>query len=1063
MSKQNDQIIGVSIAMSRREPFLMNGRKDIDRWNLTAFGFFDEIRLDIINEPHDFSLEKLYDELHSCSDDERKQFHSETQKLFLYCDYSKELYDTLGEYSKGTAKRPFFALFAVKLRRKLTERPDCDQRKCIEGYLQTRKHGKHGEDYSLCVMNSLSIDDVYVMIASDSINIILKLLYDLQNFICNFKCRDNFIPSKLRDCSDCKGKCHRDNYHVCIKEAAKKSRRKLIKIMKEASAEKCFVYNSKLRSEFTVLIARCREHINKCLKSGHHLECDEIVDKFKLPEIFLDKDKARYVHVDFARRCLATVYTLVELPIVMQSHTIIGYNNSYFEKYDIKNLPSDLKAKFDADTFLTELELRLSPGVGLFSFVEDLKAAVNKNEDLEELKLFLDNSDSQNCERTIGNLLLTTGTCDFSWRGKMNATLLVQFCHLEIWNWRPSASNSIEINPIESSSFHFFLEDDISKAPVGIVDSVELSKQIRKEEVEIAQFWVDKQQNRAIGMFSRSSKSAIYKDYKDEFPLLHSMINEISFLNVQGCRRFFFALTWNEFKTARAFFGKFYKRIESEFAVLCDLKGARTDYALMLYLSMLQFKDVMSSVFNERMMLDMSMRKNTRTGIYATGAYEVVLRQYRNWIRELHALLNMFTKKACGVEVNMNFLLVPKIEAVPSSTHLLQMSKVNDDNCASTFVIYRTSFDKMMEFDKTLALYVHEVGHYVGIVRRERRVKIYLSMVAAMLAESIARNLCRRSYVKVSVDVVEDQKNKLVKSLYNYFEAERKSMINHEKVHLDFVKRQCIIWYGNFLNSVHSDFPVSQAMQASLKEFVNLYDVLNATPLLTKDGVLFIELLDQDRVDNIVDICVDIVRESWADALMLLVLNLSEDKFFDIMVSALESRSKALFTNTNKHFKSDSDERFEGDTDISLDVIRSISAILVLKFKCDYGTDEFKAVSDRKTLSAYIQGLGLEGLIDKRIAALDLKGGNAAEYLSDALKRFNYPSNKNWDCRINVYKISMYLFYATKDILDKINDSDDGIKLRVTKMSELYKKIDDTENRMAQLNEFLNLDWESVN
>jgi len=1024
--------IGISIAMSRREPFKIQAADDVSSWKYCAFGYFDEIHFDIVENPEDFTLRKLYTDLADCSPEERNRFHSETQKIFLWRDKCCPLvHQKLKDYKDGKGARPFIALFAVKFRRKLTERPGCDICRCIEDYL-LKESGYTRNDVDVIAMKSMSIDDIYILVAARTINEILNLLYSLQDFKCEFH---NYYCFKKPDAE----KPGTDK--IDISELAKISAKNLDRIAAEAKIE--FNEASSLFDSFSRLANMCKVKIDAAVESGIPLTNKEIKEavalydnfnahkpkltqksKFTQKPILTQKtkitQKPKFTQKLLAADCLKALHAIAKLPMILSTHSIIGHNKKI-----------DLNALDDGSPFLVEAEIRLSPGVGLTEFLTKLHDATKDDDDLKNLNL----TNATTVSLDVNDMLLAVGNCDFVWRGELTDKQLIKLYSLPMMN-EPTHSSGTSL--VEFTSLRFLFRQNKLAAPYCTEQStIDLKIQMREEEMQLAQTWVEEQQKRAYNLFNPISEK-----YRDEFPYLHNIINDVSFLNVQGCRRFFFALSWSEFETARLFFGKFFKKLESEFVNLEKKSGEeKAAYALMLSESMMLFRDAMAGVFSERMMLDMSMRKNTRTGVYATGAYEVILRRYRDWIKLLRQLMCRFSDlnrndgEITNPNEKLNFLLVPVIGGPPNSKHLFPLSAKE-----SSLVILRASFGRLIDPEKILPLFVHELGHYLGIACREPRIKAYLLMLANLFSANLTRVLCNLSYIQTPTERLERQRNELASAMFDYFKDKRSKLDAYESIHLDYVSERCINWIGDFIK----DLLENPHSVSAINELVGLYDFLNITSLMSKKGILLEMLLSRIVTNDYTNICKDIVRETVADLQMSYILELNEGKCIDTLLTAFISRKRAEPEFYTKEYNNEYNQ--------IIDVTRAVSAIMLIKVRdTDKAFDEIiKEMPEALESRAAI-------LMDYEIE----RDRAIPQALGNAMRKFNKRNedeySPDWDIRLIWRILAPYLYNVGTKI--KMYLADAQAKEPLECLRKLYSDIakiapDDGMQRLVKLINF---------
>ena len=358
MSAAN-KIIGASIAMSRREPYVMKDWNPSENWKFTVLGYFDELRIDIVDNPNDFTLKHLYDELANSDLSERKLFHSETQKIFLWREYSStcvggdKLRDIIKDY-RSNKGRPFVALFAVKLRRRFTDgREGCNECACIEKHLRLNPK----PDCDAIALYSLSIDDVYVLVTANSPAHILEMLHDLQSFACNFKC-----PSNM-------------SQNVTIRSIATNLEKRL-KVLKHDAENELDDTNDRQKSvsdAFKALEKHCDKLITVAESNDTSVDYAHVEVGAKILNDFFTTHssyKFEFEELNLLTRYLDALREISNLPNLLLTHSIFGFHDGVVQ--DMMNASDN----FDTNSFMAELEINLSPGVDMNEFNHEFARAL---------------------------------------------------------------------------------------------------------------------------------------------------------------------------------------------------------------------------------------------------------------------------------------------------------------------------------------------------------------------------------------------------------------------------------------------------------------------------------------------------------------------------------------------------------------------------------------------------------------------------------------------------------------------------------------------------------------
>jgi len=930
MSDNNNKTsaFGVCIELSRREPYFGASTPPNKKWCYNLFGNFDEMQIEITKNLEDFSSVKRDSDLSNLDEDGRMHFHSETKKLFLLVNDPDGLgnkWNKIERLLSNSPKMPMIALIAVKLRHQFFDEPrPCNPCDCVENVLQEYKkkyaEKKHSEEThseegqveveeqlvhaEFCTLTALNIYSMYVLIRTNDPNFILYCARQLQNFTCNYGCelvtydtQDKVIKSLIKSLY----KSLKDMQK--LKDNDPVSQIEVKGVTLGNHIKKCIVKLEKCIDTFDKYI----NMIDNSDKSQDEIIQHEFNKNFdnEFTSSSLDYLKAAK---SFEQKELVLKYTHAmrvcgPMPLVLQTYTIIGCE---------KGLTPET---VDKETkLLFELQMQTHPG----SSIEEKKRKAVMNP-------FID---------PVFSIVL--GSYYYVCQGEISPKDLLKLYSLDFLNWTYSGRT-----PVQYTSGRFLskiVEDDTlyDYYPTGISgQEIEVMKEkMFTEDAELAETWLIQQHKRASELFKKINS------WVEKFPFLKPISSSVSLLHMQGCRRFYYALSWSEFKDARDFFDKFYLELGDLFDQFYkpEQEQELTNYAWMAYESMRIFLEKMASLFHDRTLLDLSMHENTRPGIYATGAYEILLKKYSVWIDELKTLLKCIEEKYSpyGLHFDLNFVLVPVEQEMIHSFMLfpLDMKKTN------ALAIYEMPIYKMLDVAVALPLYVHETGHYLGFYNREGRAKTYLSMVAFCYANHISRVLCMRAYPQIPEDIVLTDTEELYEKMFDYL-SERHSKLENNSVkryYLDHVEYYCRIWLIEFFDIVllNISSPPDQKTDQLIKSFVDMCNVLGAESLAQSNSL--VEELLLGVAESVLTNCKMLIRECYADLIMIYLLELEIEQYFHVLHNALRIRNNLPDTATTpkeKHTKSIQDK---------IDAIRAISAFMLIKYMNDNKNKSFDEI-----------------------------------------------------------------------------------------------------------------------
>jgi len=949
------KIVGVSIVMSQREPYMSEEFETDRTWSYNVFGHFDEMRLEIINDPKGFSLKALQDNLANRNFEKRMQFHPETQKIFLWFEDSENFHidsdnnaytkeelfrrfaickDAKGADmpSEGDNQRPFIGLLAIKLRHQfIDESRKCSLIKCLEDFLADSSDGCH-----IFAMNSLSIDDIYVLMIGSNPQIFLKSVDRLHNFVCPFDgCAGNdrgaeriaeMIEHQMSELDRFSSELYGNRYKVLDPKKW------------DAKIEEC----KTLLSE-----ARVKQRL---LDPAKVLEITESISNDA--EISSDDAKKTSEYWYFRARCLGAVRTCSPMPGVLMTHSLIGYRHdalkvsSYKCYEDFAEIYSSI---YPNESLNVELEVRLRPGADMGMFRNAFE------------EVLLECGAEIEAEAVSGKpkkkLQFINGIYDYTYNGDLTLSQLHWIYEHPIIKWRPYKGSSERM--VEYSTTRFFIaqqEDCSSNAKIIVIKD-----QMRKEETQMAQRWVEEQQKVASRLFSlKGENEAESKQQADRlerikksFPYLYNELQELSALHAQGCRRLFYALTWNEFKGVRTYFEKFFVKLGSELDYLDDRDINNDDKnhcAYMLFNAAQRFRESMSLVFEERIILDLSMRKNTRPGAYATGAYEAIIQQYRKWIVSLRELL-------CEAEneINVNGNLETRVVDFPFTLRTLADGRIHSDDLfplsqgvdRSKSIIIYTPLEVMLQPKYALPLFVHEIGHYVGITFKSHAAKACISMASFIFVTRITRDLCFSHYSQIPSHIFSKHTENLHREVSKYLCSRVLKKRNYD---LDYIVNEC----EKELNVFLEGFPANSnqpEMEGMVLAIMQLHDAHNSLVHVTTSGRLSMKssfneigLGSEGRLMHEMKVA---ISESYADLLMVQVLSLSLEEYFDVFINALE-RSDRM-----------SDQATEGGRKYSFDLYatRTISVLMYFELKKRLDELSVSLIANKELLDDILAGL----------------------------------------------------------------------------------------------------------
>jgi len=377
---------------------------------------------------------------------------------------------------------------------------------------------------------------------------------------------------------------------------------------------------------------------------------------------------------------------------------------------------------------------------------------------------------------------------------------------------------------------------------------------------------------------------------------------------------------------SRRFFQALYNQLDLTFEHLISLNDADENVLAGLGVTMESCLNILTNLFNDRMTFGLKIHENTRPGLYATGAYESLLGKYSIWIQKLTQILSGLEIRDRG---NLEFILAPVERDTIFSEHL--DPNLNPGN--EQFIMYHAPFRDMLEFEYALPVLVHEVGHYWGIFCRNDRAETFLTMVSEYFAIRIEDNLYNNYKITESQDKVSEATSKFAEEVRNFLRSDIE-IGKEENRFLYRIEHLCIQRFNFFLEQVLGEsideinecYPLQETL-------ANIFSQMGIGSLSIESDRFFYLSLAEAFASSLRD-CLQLLRECYADMIMIRTLDMKPDAFFKVLLAAFKKRDEL---DAYAH----SDERkvplgLNRDDMNGIDVMRILSALLIFS---DNGND----------------------------------------------------------------------------------------------------------------------------
>jgi hypothetical protein len=658
-------------------------------------------------------------------------------------------------------------------------------------------------------------------------------------------------------------------------------------------------------------------------------------------------EKYDYYSLKWVCDALGVLRGCVPMPIFVQTRTSIGHWHALISK-DESNGP-----KRPDEGVLMHFQMQTRPGADITEFDG---ATLEKDEQKLHISLGracyrswdgrFKKEDDNSRDETSKKIDLTKKDSEES-NSKWEDLKWKLHELIDIYHNKPfQTKNEKEVNTIQHTSGYFMMrKEDIKKVDKYIKvkkDNEEnianLKIELFEEDTWIANQWMKKRYDiggvkfkeyRGLSEDEEINRKAIA--FLESFPFLDTFIDELDRLHLLGCQRFFNTLNWYEFKDAARFFVGFFVKFNETYELLRDSDDAEKYlYVYMLVEDLKKPLRDLNELLNDRLVPDMIMCENVRHSRYSTGAYEMILKCYSNWLKHLRGILLDVEASHSNTEIisptrsrsaDLPFLLVPGGDSI----HAHPLFRL----CASFNmpVLFHVNMDKMLEINDCLALFAHEIGHYAGLIGKRHGVDTYFHMVSGTFAHQTALRLCTLHFVKTAPETAKYFISKLGKSLYEYIKEYAKEIENRK----DHVRKKGLtepdiaeILVEDIFEKIAqkeifknwkrgSDISaLSTCEQAEVRladAFIDLYDILGVASLISTEGHVFFGLLN--NVKDEARKCKRLLSECYADMIMIRVLEMTTEEFMSTCIKAEVELNDTAANILNTHnIKNTNKDRF---------------------------------------------------------------------------------------------------------------------------------------------------------
>jgi len=806
--------------------------------------------------------------------------------------------------------------------------------------------------------------------------------------------------------------------------------------------------------------------------------------------------------------CINTIRFFGPVPVVLRTYSILGYSKSLYRQkngdvyehvksdklFDAVANPSKTNDA-DYDQIDWHYRITLRPGY-TGKFTDEFKSLFTPgSEKIEEAMHNYETyirdkglSDEQERKAFPGSfsfdeiedkLPMTIGRYDYTWQAKLSPTLFLYIStqilrrarvnedtptalmYIKESYSRLSLDNYVDSN---SSIHHGHIREDMllnrlwaakqgaAVAPLfAFIDLYDNNGPFSDERLQ--QMITEKTPDNVKALIEKVKGNDRLKDFIARInrdSTLKEIFFRLSSLHVQGCLGFFHMASWHEFLDVRKFFVSFYKQITEIF--LCDLLSDDYDGYGDAILhdtnrSMMIGMRSISAMLDDRFVVDMSTRENTRPSLYAAGAYEKIIRGYSNWIGDLTELL----KKAETENAQENayfisndtealsFTLMP-VEDYSTHSHSLFPIRFHG---AGRLIVYEMPLEDMLNFESVPTAYLaHECGHYWGNLNRPKRVWTWIGMVACLFSQSLSNTLRKRSYYSLPATVLTNATKALEKAFVEFL-LEGIWPIRHVPF-MHHIQDKCEQVFVSFI-SVEPDSHTRESGKSYclIKALAQLYYEAGALPMLKEEGRFFNRVL-RAAFTRASEISLLILRECYADMVAFCALDMSEQDAIDWLIKVFKARDEShdtLYHESDIEFRSTYLTRAlqiisalfitSDATKITVANINNANNIVDINKIKEFGYIEAQTESHSK-LDGYLDNGSLSThKYLKEYLTMAIKGAYSSQVMDE------YPEYMTW-----VYS-AMYLFDSCLELRRHFPYRSDGVvpEPNVTALRNLHDYI----------------------
>lgn len=383
--------------------------------------------------------------------------------------------------------------------------------------------------------------------------------------------------------------------------------------------------------------------------------------------------------------------------------------------------------------------------------------------------------------------------------------------------------------------------------------------------------------------------------HSTEFVDHMSLIDSLFSMHARGCRLLYEGFAPDEYEDVRKFFTQFFDRLNQLLDKYESLQGGQQRECLStIFHGIRGFYEKFSTLLNDRLVIGMPLYESTQNTIYAVGAFEELIQCCRSFVMNLREVLVAVTEKVDNTKEFIRYMIVPIEFGSARSNHLFDfdpcISQPTNDGSYRTepLVTIEMSMNVILNIRSSMCLLAHELGHYIGIIRRPSRVKAYVDCVSIFFVNGFCTALELLAHPHTNYETY---------SASTTFLLATKDMLSEaveDTRHLEYCMKAMMNCMNTVMTAMSAGTPVGNCQGLTdkqrlfVKQLIMQYDRYDLCTLISETSSAFLPLVHMHMAEAL-RCCLDLEREICADGVMITMLNLSAEDFLSTISLSLDT------------------------------------------------------------------------------------------------------------------------------------------------------------------------------